>query len=200
MSKSIHSPLFFKLQTMSQELTLYDKLRLHLFEGKNVAESYLSKDEMGVKIRIEALFTKMLDDPIVPEKKLRGLVVSEFGVSIRTAFQDVALTKLLFGNFKKASREYERYRVMGYLEWAAQRSKEKDNEEGVIKAADKMGKYNRLDQSETENINWEEVIPPSFEPTNDIEVLNIKRDPDIKKKVQRLIRKYYTVEDATIVE
>lgn len=185
---------------MSQELTLHDKLHLHIFEGKTIAECYLSKDDMEVKARIETVFAKLLEEPITPEKELRNLVMTQFSVSIATAFRDVALTKSLFGNFKKASREYYRYRVIAMLEHAAEQAKDDKDWDTVVKAADKIGKYTRLDQPETEEVPWEELMPPSFEPTNDIEVLGFTRDPDIKNKIKRLTRKYFTAEDATIIE
>lgn len=185
---------------MSEELALYDKLHLHLFEGKSLSEIYLSADEMDIKKRVETLFTKLLDDPDIPEKQLRNVDKMEFNVSIATAYRDLSLVKSLFGNFKKTSREYYRHRVISMIEQSYELAKNKDDYTSMILAADKLGKYTKLDQNETEEIPWEELLPPSFEPTNDIEVLGFKRDPNIKQKQQKLFKKYFGASDATIVE
>jgi len=184
---------------MNEDLTIYDKLHLHLFEGKTVAECYLSQDDLIVKNRIEALFTKLLDNPAVPETELRTMLKMEFGVSIATAYRDLSLVKSLFGNFKKATREYYRHRVIGMIEEAYQKASLAEDYTSMILAADKLGKYTRLDQNETEEIPWDELLPPSFEPTNDIEVLGFKRDPNIKAKILKLKKRYFTAEDATVI-
>lgn len=175
---------------MSENMTLYDKLHLHLFEGKTIAESYLTEPELEVKRRVEAMFTKLLDDPTISEKALRTFIVQEFNVNERTTYRDLALVKALFGNFKKTSKEYYRHRVISILEWAVETAKTKKDYFGVIAAADKIGKYTRLDQNDIDDIPWEEIIPPSFEPTNDIEVLGFKRDPNIKERIKKLMKKH----------
>ena len=185
---------------MNDELSLVDKLHLHLFEGKNLSEIYLSNDELEVKRRIEACFTKLLDDPDIPEKCLRNLLKSEFGVSIATAYRDLSMVKSLFGNYKKTSREYHRHRVISMIENAYEQAKKENDYTAMILAADKLGKYTKLDQNETEDVPWEELLPPSFEPTSDITVLGFKRDPNIKQKQQKLFKRYFGATDATIVE
>jgi hypothetical protein len=185
---------------MSEELSIYDKLHLHLFEGKGIAELYLSADELEVKKRIETVFTKLLDQPDISEHQLRTLLKMEFNVSIATAYRDLMLVKSLFGNFKKTSREYYRHRVIGMIEAAYEKAKTKEDFAAMILAADKLGKYTRLDQPDTEEVPWDELIPPSFEPTNDIEVLGFKRDPNIQKKKQQLFKRFFSPEDATIIK
>lgn len=183
---------------MTENISLYDKLHLHLFEGKSIAESYLTEPELEVKRRVEAMFAKLLDDPTISEKSLRNFIVQEFGVNERTTYRDLALVKSLFGNFKKTSKEYYRHRVISVLEWAIEEAKNKKDYFGVIAAADKIGKYTRLDQNDIDEVPWEEIIPPSFEPTNDIEVLGFKRDPNIKDRIKKLMKKFSL--DADIVE
>lgn len=185
---------------MTEGLTILDKLHLHLFEGKKLSEIYLTDDELIVKKRIEALFTKLLDEPDIPERQLRNMLKVEFNVSIATAYRDLSIVKSLFGNYKKTSREYHRHRVISMIEQAYELAKDKNDYTSMILAADKLGKYTKLDQNETEEIPWEELLPPSFEPTSDIEVLGFKRDPNIKQKQQKLFKKYFGVQDATVVE
>jgi hypothetical protein len=56
--------------------------------------------------------------------------------------------------------------------------------------ADKMGKYNQLDKPDAEPLPFDEIVPQIFEPTDDPSVLGIKKDPDIRKKKQKMLEKY----------
>lgn len=131
---------------MSHSMSLFNKLHLHLFEGKSIAESYLTEDELKVKERIEAGFHIMLEDPTKSEKEIRNFLCLQFDVHERTAFRDLTLIKAIFGNFKKTNKEYYRYRVIALLERAAELAKEKGDYFGIVSAAKELGRFTRLDQ------------------------------------------------------
>lgn len=184
---------------MDQKLTLYDKLHMHLFEGKSIAESYFDNDELEVKKRVEAGFMQMLDNPTLSEKQIRSFLVNTFGITERTAFRDLILIRTIYGNVKDKNREYYRHRVNAILERAIELAEDTKDPYALIAAAKELTRANKLDKDEIVDVPWEQIIPPSFEPTNDIEVLGFKRNPDIKKKIAQLKRKF-GVEDAVIVE
>jgi len=186
---------------MSHSMSLYNKLHLHLFEGKSIAESYLTADEMEVKKRIEAGFHIMLEDPIKSDKEIRNFLCLQFGVNERTAFRDLSLIKAIFGNFKKTSKEYTRYRVNAILEEAVDMAKKAKDHHGMVAAADKIGKYARLDQHDPEELPFDEVAVPDWIPVNDVEVLGFKRNPNINEIRKKLEKKYFgKIEDAEVIE
>jgi len=186
---------------MSHSMSLFNKLHLHLFEGKSIAESYLTEDELKVKERIEAGFHIMLEDPTKSEKEIRNFLCLQFDVHERTAFRDLTLIKAIFGNFKKTNKEYYRYRVIALLERAAELAKEKGDYFGIVSAAKELGRFTRLDQHDPEELPFDEVAVPEFIPVNDIEILGFKRDPNIAKTRKLLEKKYFgKIEDAEIIE
>jgi len=71
----------------------------------------------------------------------------------------------------------------------------------MIYAADKLGKYSRLDQDEGEKIPWHEIQPQSFEPTGDVSVLGITPIDNLREKQLRLREKYMgRIEEAKVVD
>ena len=59
-------------------------------------------------------------------------------------------------------------------------------------AADKIGKYQRVDQIDDNGINFDEMIPPNFEFTSDVTLLNIKQVPDLEAR-RRELRKHFGI-------
>jgi hypothetical protein len=57
-------------------------------------------------------------------------------------------------------------------------------------AADKMGKYNMLDKPDAEPLPFDEIVPQSFDPTDDPTPLGLKKDPQIREKRKRMLEKY----------
>lgn len=186
---------------MSHSVELFNKIHLHLFEGKSIAQVYLSIPEMEVKKRIEAAFSIMLEAPTTSEKQIRTFIMQEFGVGIATAFKDQQLLKAIFGNFKRASKEYHRYRANGWIDEAVEMAKTSKDHFGIIAAVRESKGVNRLDQHDPEELPFDEVAVPDWEPTNDIEILGYKRNPKIKEERKRLEKKYFgEVQDAEYVE
>lgn len=184
---------------MEKNLALIDKLYMHLFEGKSIAESYFDDDELEVKKRVEAGFMQMLDNPTFNEKQIRTFLVNTFNISERTAFRDLILIRTIYGSVKDKNKEYYRHRVNAILERAIELAETNKDAYALIAAAKEMKSANRVDQNDIDEVPWHQIIPPSFEPTNDIEVLGFKRNPDIQKRIAKYRRKF-GIEDATVIE
>jgi len=183
---------------MSKELKTIDKLRLHLFDSKTIAEVYLTIPELEVKKRVEAIFAKLISEPTTSNKVLRELLRSEFDISEAQAYRDIGLATALWGNFQKASKEYYRYKVIAMLEETYEKARTAQDYKTMAVAADKIGKYTRLDQDDIEQINWEELIPPAFEPTSDVTLLGLPKIDEDKRAAMR--RKYLKEVDMDIEE
>lgn len=180
---------------MAKELQTVDKLRLHLFDSKTVAEVYMTAPELEIKKRVEAIFAILIEEPTKPLYELRNYIKTQFGVSIATAYRDVALATALWGNFKQASKEYSRYKVLAMLDEAYLKAKTAKNEVAMVMAADKYGKYTRLDQDDLDQIDWGEVFAPPFEPTSDVSILGL---PVIDESKRQALRKKYIKDTAAI--
>jgi len=65
-----------------------------------------------------------------------------------------------------------------------------DDSKGMAMAADKLGKYTRCDQVDEDQLPWDQLIPPNFEPSTDISILGFKHDPHLDEKTAKMKRKY----------
>ena len=60
----------------------------------------------------------------------------------------------------------------------------------MIRATDVLGKYNKLDKEDATEFPWEEILPTSIEPTNDVTVLKVKPLANKEEEIRKMYEKY----------
>jgi hypothetical protein len=154
---------------------------------------------------------KWLDEPLMAHKDLVTFITNGGEkafekVSRATAYRDIDSVRAILGNIKTAAKSWVRHVVYEELTWAMKTAREKKYIEGVVMAADKLAKYFKLDKDDLELTDWEQFPQPNFEPSGDIELLNIKglegKTQQDLKMMRINIRKRLNmkVEEAEIVE
>ncbi|MDR2125588.1 MAG: hypothetical protein LBP63_01990, partial [Prevotellaceae bacterium] len=98
----------------------------------------------------------------------------------------------LLGNVRNAGKEWHRHRVNSLLEKAAQMAIEGDVKEATAlsKIAMALIKNNKLDMDEGEELPYDEIVPPAFEPVSDPAAIGLKPVENLKEKILKLKRKY----------
>lgn len=184
-----------------QELVSFDKIQKYLLEKKEVAALYLSESEMEIRHRIASGFTAWVEDPAKPEKEIVILLMEQFNISQRQAYNDVFSIKMMLGSVKNAHKEWYRFMVIELAKETYQKAKVLDDPKAMAMALDKIGKYTRLDQVDAEELPWDQLIPPDFEPSNDITVLGFTRDPHVDERRKRAKRQHMQeFEDAELID
>lgn len=169
---------------------MLDKFRDVMFS--DLDEMELSKDERAALKRYRAIFTLSLENPSIPDVELRDYLMSEHGISMRQAYRDIDNVRVLLGNVRNAGKEWVRYIVNETMKKAIEDAKKMGNKgiKLMIMAADKLGKYNKLDREDAEELPWDEIIPQSIEPTSDPTVLGVKKLENRDAEIRRLLEKY----------
>lgn len=182
---------------LQRALKKIEKSLFHDPDGKIV----LSEKEQDVKMKLKDLFVQRLEKPYRQDIELINYMKSQYEVSQGTAFYYVQASKLLFGNVAVAEKEWNRYAVENMLRQAFEKAEKAGDVKSMVYAADKLGKYARLDQDEGEKIPWGEIKPQSFEPTGDVSVLGISPIDNLREQQRRLREKYLgKIEDAKVID
>lgn len=160
--------------------------RKYLYEDvDNIPATYRER----VK-RVRVGFTHWYEFPTKSRTEVRDLIVKQFGVVARTAYEDLQIVETLLGNIKNPERAWMRYRVNAMLDDAFRLAQFQDDPKAMTMAADKIGKYNQLDKPEADPLPFDQIVPQAFEPTDDPTVLGLKKDPDIRAKKAAMLEKY----------
>lgn len=197
-----------------KNLTVYDRIYRHLFDDKE--KTKLSENDYKVKQRVQAAFTKKLDHPTITDKSLVKFICETFDVSFVTAYSDLNGIEMMFGDIRKANKEYirmvvtetqkdvinmEKSRLVKNLEAVRKWEDHERNEKGELpprpdyystkdltNAVAVLARANNLDKEDPNMPNWEDVQPPIIEPTDDVTIMDLDAVPE--RSIQLLKEKY----------
>jgi hypothetical protein len=160
-----------------------DKIEQNLFRSKDDFIVKMTDAEYNIMLRYQKTFVHWNENPDMTDSEMVDWISEKFNISRIQSYRDLSIVERLLGNVKKSSKEWTRYRITQMLLQDRKRAIEKGNDAAAIMAADKIGKYHKLDQNTEEDFDWENLENPDFEPTNDIAVLdNSLFDPKIDEK------------------
>ncbi len=150
----------------------------------------------------EDVFAKLLETPDMPDRDIVYYMINQYGISLSQSYENISTIKSVLGNVRNASKEWHRYTVIKMLKEAFKLAKDNNRYKEMIMAADKLGKYTKLDKDEIDEIPWDKILPPAWEPTADPSVLNISIPDnldDYKKKLKQKYLRDKNVQDAQII-
>lgn len=175
------------------------KIEKSLFAGDKAVES-LKPKEYEIQRRYLALFHMMLEHPEKKDVELVSFLMETYKIGRSQAFYDLQNVKMIFGNVQRSAKEWDRYVVLEMLKEAYKRAEKENDLKNMISAADKLGKYTKLDQEEGRELPYDEIVPLQIEPTGDVSVLGLKPVVNLREKQRALREKYGKVEDVSIVQ
>jgi hypothetical protein len=170
--------------------TRIDRIQKAMFIPEQEAQALLSPADMEVKLRYERVFTYWLQNPHLSDQKIVQYMINSCGLKKSTAYLELKNIKMILGQVHVASKEWHRHMVVEMCRKAYNMAMARKDPKAMALAADKIGKYTKLDKDEADALPWDELIPPNFEPDPDVSVLGIDRDTNIEEKRRKLRDKY----------
>ncbi|WP_373802153.1 hypothetical protein [Bacteroides heparinolyticus] len=181
---------------MSKTDSTYDRIEQNLFKDKVDASLILTPREMEIRERMMLCVSKRMSDPLVEDSDLVNFLMHGCGgqatpVSQSQAYRDIGMINRLVGNVQMAAKQWYRYMIVEGAKKAYSVAIDKGDAKGAAAALDKIGKYTRCDK-EDDRFNYDKMIPPSFEPSDDITLLEgiepIENLEERRKELRRLAK------------
>ena len=169
------------------QLSIYEKIEKELFKSREDASLILTPGQLEVKERLMACVSTLMEKPTTADSELVTFLMNGCGgtrtpVNQSQAYNDVAAIKKIVGNFPLASKTWYRYMIIEGAKEGFEIAKVAKDAKGMAACLDKIGKYTRCDK-EDEDFDWSQMIPPSFEPSDDITLLeNMEVIEDLESK------------------
>ena len=160
---------------MANKDTTYDRIERSLYKDKEEATTMLTPSEFEIRQRMMLCVSMKMDSPLIEDKKLVDFLMHGCGgnatpVSQSQAYRDVAMVNRLAGNIQLAAKSWYRYMIVEGGKRAFQLAIDNNDAKGAAAALDKIGKYTRADK-EDDSFDYSQLVPPSFEPTDDVTTL-----------------------------
>ena len=153
----------------------YDRIERALFKDKDESTTLLSLHEMEIKNRMMLCVSKKMEEPLIEDTEIVNFLMHGCGgnaepVSKSQAYRDIGMINRLVGNIQLAAKAWYRYMIVEGGKKAFKIAIDKEDAKGAAAALDKIGKYTRSDK-EDEKFDYSQLIPPSFEPSDDVTLL-----------------------------
>ncbi len=160
---------------MAKKEDTYDLIQKHLYDDKHTALQHLSPQQYEIKQRLMLSINMILDNPLTQDKSIVDYLVNGCGgtcakVSSSQAYRDLSAIKKIIGNIQLHSKNWYRYLIVEGAKEAFDIAKIEKDAKGMAAALDKIGKYTRADKEDDE-FDFSELLPPVFEPSDDVTLL-----------------------------
>jgi len=148
---------------MPKKDTTYDRIERSLFKDRGESALQLSPKEMEIKNRMMLCVSKKMESPLIEDQELVTFLMHGCGgqaepVSQSQAYRDIGMINRLVGNIQLAAKSWYRYMIV------------EGGKKAFQLAIDKIGKYTRSDKDD-DAFDFSQLIPPSFEPSDDVTTL-----------------------------
>ena len=178
-----------------EERTIYEKITQHLYEDTDTALRHLTPSELEVKKRIMLCVSKLMDEPMLPDKEMvrflmHGCAGHAENIGQSQAYRDVAAIRKIVGNIQLSSKAWYRYIIIEGAKEAFDVARSANDAKGMAAALDKIGKYTRADK-EDDPFDYSQMIPPSFEPTDDVSIMEGFEKIDNLEEERRRFRELF---------
>lgn len=157
---------------MPKRDTTYDRIERALYKDHDEASMLLSAREQEIKKRMMLCVAKKMDSPLIEDTELVNFLMHGCGgnadpVSQSQAYRDIGMINRLVGNIQLAAKSWYRYMIVEGAKKGYQLAIDNNDAKGAAANLDKIGKYTMADK-EDNRFDYDKMIPPSFEPSDDI--------------------------------
>lgn len=153
----------------------YDRIERSLYKDRDDSTTILSAQEMEIKNRMMLCVSKKMESPLIEDTEIVNFLMHGCGghatpISQSQAYRDIGMLNRLVGNIQLAAKSWYRYMIVEGGKKAFQLAIDNNDAKGAAAALDKIGKYTRSDK-EDDSFDYSQLIPPSFEPSDDVTLL-----------------------------
>ena len=165
-------------------------------------QGYLAKDENELiddglpvqvierVIRFRALYTYWCR---FSSKSVREMVEYDMQynkVSESQAYDDIHCIQIVMGNLQEASKKFHRWRVNQMIEEDRKAAKRDGDWRAVASMQKNYILNNQTDKEDTPDLAFDKIVPAKLLPTEDPSAIGIKKLPDLRKRMEKMLKKY----------
>jgi hypothetical protein len=165
-------------------------------------QGYLAKDENELiddglpvevierVIRFRALYTYWCR---FSSKSVREMVEYDMQynkISESQAYDDIHCIQIVMGNLQEASKKFHRWRVNQMIEEDRKAAKRDGDWRAVASMQKNYILNNQTDKEDTPDLAFDKIVPAKLLPTEDPTVIGIKKLPDLRKRQEKMLKKY----------
>lgn len=152
--------------------------------------------------RLRGLYAYWLQFPSKFDKEIVEYDMRMFRIGKAQAYDDLHLVQILLGSLQQASKEFMRWKINRDLEEDLKMARHKGDLRAVASIEKNRILNNRTDKDDEPELEFDKIVPQTFELTDDPTVIGIQKVPGLRDKIRHLEKKYGNtkIEDADYEE
>ncbi len=159
-----------------------------LFSDIEQLQSKYPKDTVSKIIRVRDIYLTMLKSPSLADSAIVRTFTARYRVSRPTVYSDLAVVKALLPSLGKEAREFHRWRVKEMLLETYKIASSKMDVRTMERVAATYAKAFGVAKEEEQAVPVEQILVQPWVPTDNPEVIGLKRLPDREKKICSLLQ------------
>ena len=179
-----------------------DKYQALLALDENeLVENHVPEQMIARIVRLRALYSYWCRFSSKSVKDIVEFDKLQFKVGDSQAYDDMTILKNIVGNLQESSKKFWRWRINQMLEEDRLAAKRAGDHRAVASIEKNFIKNNMTDKEDTPDMAYDKIVPLEIVATDDPSVIGIKKIPDLRGKVRKLLKKYDAdIEYAEFVE
>jgi hypothetical protein len=163
---------------------------LPLVGTKDIEEAQLPSSFIQRLQRIRGVYDYWLQ---FPNKQMIDIVSYEeqmFGIQKTQAYQDIRLVKLLLGDIESSTKEFWRWRINTIIMDNIKSARRASDFRSVASLVKNLILNNKTDKDDPLELDFEKIVPQTFEMTDDISIVIPGKQKTSRKKIEEMLKKY----------
>lgn len=167
-----------------------DACRNDMFASQENLEKKYPADIVRKVLRIREMHNWMVANPSASDKEFVAEVMDRHGVSKPTAYSDLAVLKKMLPALSNASRDFHRWKASEMILECFRLAKLRKDTRTMERAAASYARIHKVELEDELKIDWSRIKVQPFVATDDPSVLGIQRMPNLRQKIDSLLKKY----------
>lgn len=167
-----------------------DACRNDMFSAREDLEKKYPADVVRKILRIREMHNWMVANPAAPDKDFISEVMDRHKISKPTAYSDLAVLKKMLPVLSEASREFHRWKASEMILESFRLAKLRKDTRTMERAAASYARIHKVELEDELKIDWSKIKVQPFVATDDPSVLGIQRIPNLRQKIDSLLKKY----------
>ena len=168
-----------------------DKYQVWLaLDEDQLVEEHVAQPVIVRVLRLRALYTYWCKFSSKSSREIVEFNMLQFRVGESQAYDDVNILKAIIGNLQESSKKFWRWRINQMLEEDRKAAKRDGDHRAVASIEKNFIKNNMTDKEDTPDLAFDKIVPLEIVATDDPSVIGIKKIPDLRGRIRKLIKKY----------
>lgn len=168
----------------------YEVCRTDLFTDETELRERFPDALADKVLRVREMYNWMISNPNATDREFVAELSSRRKISKVRAYDDLKIVKSLLPDISRAARDFHRWRYNEMILETYRMAKARKDSRTMERAATSYARYNAIDREEENVIPYDRIVIQPFTATEDPTVLGIKPIPDIRGRIDAMLRKY----------